>query len=72
MDFDSYLCASYDRWTNGTCWDDSCAFCRNRPERPSLARELVPDDEVLRRAARRAGRRRVRARRRPVRRRPRG
>lgn len=37
-DFDTYYCPQCNRWTEPTCHDPHCTYCRNRPERP-LCRE---------------------------------
>ncbi|MEW2353678.1 hypothetical protein [Spirillospora sp. NPDC029432] len=60
--FDAALCPRCDEWREPACPDPQCSFCRNRPLRPSLARELHPDDPALRRAARLAARRSRRSR----------
>lgn len=37
-DFDTYYCPQCNRWTEPTCHDPHCTYCRNRPETP-LCRE---------------------------------
>jgi hypothetical protein len=52
--FDAALCTWCDAWAEGmdAGFDDICENCRGRPSRPSLAREVVPTERSLRRAAR--------------------
>lgn len=37
--FDAMFCPACDQWLEETCCAPDCAYCRQRPERPSLARK---------------------------------
>jgi primosomal protein N' len=36
---DAYFCKFCDRWEEIDCLDESCQFCKNRPEKPSQDKE---------------------------------
>jgi hypothetical protein len=54
--YDAAVCVRCDQWLEGACGDLGCGYCRNRPARPSLARDHAPTEPALRRAARLASR----------------
>ncbi len=38
--YDARFCKTCDRWIEGACSDTWCHYCKDRPSRPSEAKEL--------------------------------
>lgn len=43
-EWDAWFCPTCDIWTEMQCCSELCVFCRDRPEKPSLA-EPIPEEK---------------------------
>lgn len=36
--YDNYYCETCDKWLEPKCSDETCVFCKERPEKPSMVK----------------------------------